>query len=213
MRAQLPQRCTGGMTAGEAVVFWLGGFSSDPKYPDLGRRRAVVSIRVGRRGTTLDPIESRKWIFPFDVTRLGPRDDDGYFDERRRAIHRVHDPRFNDAQGRRINFWQYTPSKSEQPYLYFDTSRHPADGTAFTIAFDPPAATERSRLRAARSCVQEGERFAERRTCRFSSSIRTNFKSSIAASTARGATKRFERMSAHGVGRMPPTSGQLPAVP
>ena len=27
---------------------------------------------------------------------------------------------------RRINLWQYVPAQSEQPYLYFDTSRHPA---------------------------------------------------------------------------------------
>ena len=38
---------------------------------------------------------------------------------------------------RRINFWQYVPAQSEQPYLYFDTLRHPA-----TADFDPPAATE-----------------------------------------------------------------------
>ena len=48
------------------------------------------------------------------------------------------------AQTRRINFWQYVPAKSTQPYLYFDTSRHPAYDTTAGVQpgrFDPPAAT------------------------------------------------------------------------
>ncbi len=32
------------------------------------------------------------------------------------------------AKARRINFWQYAPRKSEQPYMYFDTSRYPPVG-------------------------------------------------------------------------------------
>ena len=35
-RADWPDSLHGGMTAGEALVFWLGGFSSDPKYPISG---------------------------------------------------------------------------------------------------------------------------------------------------------------------------------
>ena len=142
--APLPsgQGLQGGMTAGEAVVFWLGGFSQDPKYPISGEGGPSYSIASKGNATNGndDPIESRKWVYPFDVSRLVPRNTDGYFD--------VADGRFieyTDAKGafRRINFWQYTPSKSEQPYLYFDTSRHPAyDATATQPSrFDPPAAT------------------------------------------------------------------------
>ena len=66
------------MTAGEAVVFWLGGFSRDPKFPISGDGGpSYASFGMARhpadRIATLDPIESRKWVFPFDVTRLGPR--------------------------------------------------------------------------------------------------------------------------------------------
>jgi prepilin-type N-terminal cleavage/methylation domain-containing protein len=143
--AQLPpaQGLQGGITAGEAIVFWLGGFSSDPKYPISGE--GGPSYRIQSMGNTvnatLDPIESRKWVFPFEITRLVPRTDDGYFDEE--------DGRFieytvtinNQQQFRRINFWQYAPRGQVQPYLYFDTSRHAPTGE-----FDPPAATEPSGL-------------------------------------------------------------------
>jgi prepilin-type N-terminal cleavage/methylation domain-containing protein len=142
----------GGMTAGEAVAFWLGGFSSDPEYPisgDGGPSYAVVdqarSINIApAERRKADPISNRRWVFPFEVTRLRPRADDEYFDE---TDGRYIEYRVNTGSGiqtRRINFWQYVPTNSEQPYLYFDTSRHPAmvlnSGTA-TGPFDPPAAT------------------------------------------------------------------------
>ena len=82
-----------------------------PKYDDILNR-------------TLDPIESRKWIFPFDVTRLGPRAADSYFDEGAIQSSRpasVTSNNFLNGKWRRINFWQYTrPGKSDQPYFYFD---------------------------------------------------------------------------------------------
>jgi prepilin-type N-terminal cleavage/methylation domain-containing protein len=115
----------GGMRANEAVVFWLGGFSSDPKYPISGQGGPSF---VG----TVDPIEGRSFIYPFDVTRLGPRADDGTFDTSGRYIEYI--VTINGVQQtRRINFWDYKPSRSEEPYVYFDTSRYlPAE-------YDPPA--------------------------------------------------------------------------
>jgi prepilin-type N-terminal cleavage/methylation domain-containing protein len=139
-----PEPLPGGMTAGEAVVFWLSGFSSDPAYPISGE--GGPSYEIPSEGDPdnyqLDPIDSRKWIYPFAVDRLGPRTADGYFDETQGRF-----VEFQDATGRwhRINFWQYMPPKSTQPYLYFDTSRHEAgvvDGNAVVGPFDPPAATE-----------------------------------------------------------------------
>jgi prepilin-type N-terminal cleavage/methylation domain-containing protein len=139
----------GGLTAGEAVVFWLGGFSSDPKYPISGE--GGPSYSIGSYGTTTnntgDPIESRKWIFPFDVSRLGPRTADGFFDDSKGRF-----VEFTDAKGklRRINFWQYTPPKSTQPYMYFDTSRHPAYDMTATgtkrAQYDPPGATADAKI-------------------------------------------------------------------
>ncbi len=144
--AQLPSGngLQGGMSAGEAVAFWLLPFSSDPKYPISGEGGPAYPIPAtgAANNRTLDPIENRLWSF--DKGRLAPRDADGYFDDS--------DGRFIEyavtingaAQLRRINFWQYVPRKSEQPYLYFDTSRNPAAemvGAAVVARFDPPAAS------------------------------------------------------------------------
>jgi hypothetical protein len=117
------------MKAGEALVFWLGGFSSDPKYPISGE--GGPSFLVG----DVDPIENRNWIYPAVVTRLGPRTSDGYFDETVDGGRFVtYNVTINGVpQQRRINFWQYFPRNSEQPYLYLDTSRYTPD------VLDPPA--------------------------------------------------------------------------
>ena len=135
----------GGMSAGEALVFWLGGFSSDPKYPISGAGGPSYQIdTIGQANAhTLDPIESRKWVFPCKVDRLVPRDTDGYFPKPTTPNTRYFeytDPT-NSSKARRINFWQYVPRKSEQPYLYFDTSRY-----APSAASDVPAATAPSGL-------------------------------------------------------------------
>jgi prepilin-type N-terminal cleavage/methylation domain-containing protein len=140
------QQLAGGMSAGEALVFWLGGFSSDPKYPISGEGGPAYPIQsIGNaQNHTLDPIDTRNWTFPFEVTRLGPRMDNKYFDDSDDAGKRFieYTVRINGQQQfRRINFWQYAPRKSTQPYLYFDTSRHPP-----TAEFDPPAATPLSKL-------------------------------------------------------------------
>lgn len=127
------QELAGGMRAGEALVFWLGGFSADPKYPISGEGGPSFL----NDGTATDPIENRNWIFPADVTRLGPRKSDGYFDDSdgRFVVYTVTIPgqNNNQPQQRRINFWQYFPRGSEQPYLYLDTSRYTPD------VLDPPA--------------------------------------------------------------------------
>jgi prepilin-type N-terminal cleavage/methylation domain-containing protein len=137
------QRLQGGMTAGEAIVFWLGGFSSDPKYPISGEGGPSYRVTAGATGNAaLDPIESRNWVFPFEVSRLIPRAPDGFFDDSDNRFIEYNVTINGVQQVRRINFWQYAPAKSEQPYLYFDTSRHPAYDTGVEPArFDPPAAT------------------------------------------------------------------------
>jgi prepilin-type N-terminal cleavage/methylation domain-containing protein len=136
-----PRMLAGGMSAGESLVFWLGGFSSDPRYPisgEGGPSYPIQSIGAGNNNQ-LDPIESRSWVFPFKIDRLEPRTDDGYFDGTDNRFIEYTARVKGQPQRRRINFWQYVPRNSTQPYLYFDTSRH--DPTA---EFDPPAATEPS---------------------------------------------------------------------
>jgi prepilin-type N-terminal cleavage/methylation domain-containing protein len=127
------KRLVGGMRAGEALVFWLGGFSSNPQYPISGE--GGPSFPVSPVAGT-DSIEQRSWIFPCDVTRLGPRKEDGTFDDQLSGP--PEEQRFivygmPDGSQRRINFWQYFPKRIAQPYLYFDTSRYTPD------AYDPPA--------------------------------------------------------------------------
>jgi hypothetical protein len=144
------QPMAGGMTAGEAVVFWLGGFSQDPKYPISGDggpsyiyADSTVSPPINiNPPATGDPIESRvsKMTFPFKVDRLVPRTSDGYFDDSKARYYAY---TFKPGVRRRINFWQYVPRKSEQPYMYFDTSRYapPIPGVAVADMTEPPAAT------------------------------------------------------------------------
>jgi prepilin-type N-terminal cleavage/methylation domain-containing protein len=133
------QQLAGGMTAGEAIVFWLSGASADPKYPISGEGGPSYPIPGLNQSQNreLDPLESRNWVFPFEVARLGTRKADGFFDDStgRYIEYTITIPgqNNNQPQTRRINFWQYTPTKSEQPYLYFDTSRHTPD------VLDPPA--------------------------------------------------------------------------
>jgi prepilin-type N-terminal cleavage/methylation domain-containing protein len=138
----------GGMSAGEALVFWLGGFSSDDaRYPisgEGGPSYRIDNLTPGVTAVQADPIESRKWIHPFEVTRLQPRTSDNFFDgSGNRFIE--YTVRINgEDQRRRINFWQYTPAQSEQPFLYFDTSRHAPgvpNGSSLIATYDPPAAT------------------------------------------------------------------------
>jgi hypothetical protein len=137
----------GGITAGEALVFWLSKPSADPKYPISGEGGPSYPIpgKDNADNYKLDPIESRQWIFPFEVARLKPRLPDNYFDE---STGRFIEYQLPNGEWRRINFWQYVPAKSTQPYLYFDTSRHPAyDVSGVSHAtFDPPAATTLSGL-------------------------------------------------------------------
>jgi prepilin-type N-terminal cleavage/methylation domain-containing protein len=134
-----PQPLEGGMSAGEALVFWLGGFSADPRYPisgEGGPSYRIDNLSSGVNPFAADPIENRPWVFPFEVGRLGPRTDENYFDETDGRFIEYRVPIKGQLQRRRINFWQYLPRNSEQPYLYFDTSRHEP-----TPEFDPRAST------------------------------------------------------------------------
>lgn len=116
-----PAAHNGGITPAEAIVFWLGGFSDDPSYPISGKGGPsyIVAENEGSINRTLDPIQGRKWLYPFDVDRLGPRADDGYFEEGKYN----HVEYFLNGQWHRINFWHYSPRRSDQPYIYFDVSR------------------------------------------------------------------------------------------
>ncbi len=108
----------GGMSPHEAVVFWLGGFSDDPKYPISGPGGPSFDTDISRNPTGED-FGSRTPIFDFDQARLGPRADDNTFGGR---VIQYTGP---NGDIRQINFWQYFPKNRELPYAYFDASRKP----------------------------------------------------------------------------------------
>lgn len=120
-----------GIRPSEAIVFWLGGLSDDPNYPISGKGGPsyIVAKNEDPINRTLDPIESRQRLYPFDVSRLGPRGPDGFFEDHPDN----HIEYLLNGQWHRINFWTYTPSKSDQPYLYFDVSRDNPDVTTTDV--------------------------------------------------------------------------------
>jgi len=130
-----------GMTGAEALVFWLGGFSKDPKFPISGPGGPSYDETLGLTGEAL---EERNRLYEFDLSRLGPRTSDGQFDGRY-IIYNVDLDSDNNAtdagEKRRINMWFYTPGSSEQPIAYFDASRHRAQvqtaPNTFVNNYDP----------------------------------------------------------------------------
>ncbi len=129
-----PANLPGGMTGSEALVFWLGGFSSDVNFPISGEGGPSYSIQgvAAADKVKLDPIENRRWALGIKPEQLAPRDAENYFD--------ATDNRFIEytinGQNRRINFWSYLAPGSPQPLVYFATPQV----SVLTPAMDPPAA-------------------------------------------------------------------------
>ncbi|MEQ8849121.1 prepilin-type N-terminal cleavage/methylation domain-containing protein [Botrimarina sp.] len=126
----------GGMNAAESLVFWLGGFSQDPKYPISGPGGPSYTFNDLGTSAQEDPIENRAWTYPANVQNLGPRTAENFFDQTDNRFIVYSDPR-NPQVSRRINFWYLKPSGSPAPYLYFDTSR----SSSAIAQEDPPAST------------------------------------------------------------------------
>ncbi len=114
-----PTALDGGMTASEALVFWLGGFSDDVKYPISGPGGPSFADTRAPSGLDLadEVLEDRNRRYEFDLGRLGPRNASGQFNGRF-ITYTV------DGVFRRINLWTYVPSGSQMPLVYFDASRH-----------------------------------------------------------------------------------------
>lgn len=112
-----------GMNGAEAVYFWLGGFSDDVSYPISGPGGPSFQVNTSVSGNG-EVLEERNFIYEFDLTRLGPRDSNGVFDDSAGRSIVYNDPRPGATGERRINFWRYTPEGSARQIAYFDTSRH-----------------------------------------------------------------------------------------
>lgn len=111
-----------GISPYEAVVFWLGGFSSDLKYPISGPGGPSFRIDQG------EDFAARNTKFDFDQARLQPVVN-GTFSGR---YIEYPDPR-DDSITRRINLWYYVPKKVTVPFAYFNASSKPKFEPLFTI--------------------------------------------------------------------------------
>ena len=126
----------GGMSASEALVFWLGGFSDDPQFP-LSGAGGPSFADFNKPGDEI--LEDRKRRYEFEVSQYAPRNADGMFDENdKRYVEYQIDLNGNgktndEGETRQINLWQFRPSGSEQPLVYFDVSRYKPN------KYDPPA--------------------------------------------------------------------------
>lgn len=108
-----------GLSPAEALVFWLQGFSADIARPLSGSDLAVTQI--DDNGTTVNnviTIDSFTPRFEFDRGRLRfSRKPNG--DRRFLAVNRA-DGSNTEVY---IQLYEYFPKNSQQPYVYFDTSR------------------------------------------------------------------------------------------
>lgn len=111
-----------GLSPYEAIVFWLGGFSDDPKYPISGPGGPSFVTNSAGTDQSAEDFSSRKPVFDFDQTRLGPRAADQTYGGNDARYITYDGP---NGERRRINLWRYYPKNSELPYAYFDASRNP----------------------------------------------------------------------------------------
>ena len=121
-----------GMSGAESLVFWLGGVSEDTQFPISGPGGPSFALNLPN---ALEDLTSRNYLYEFELGRLGPRNSDNRFDDSATGGGRFIEYRIDlngngnttdQGEFRRINFWRYTPSKSVEPIVYFDTSRHRA---------------------------------------------------------------------------------------
>jgi prepilin-type N-terminal cleavage/methylation domain-containing protein len=127
-----------GLSAGEALYFWLGGFSDDPQYPLSGPGGPAHEEDVG------EVLENRRPRYEFALTRLGPQTDGELDPTKVRTLRFILTKNGAPTPPLAIRFWRFYPDGSEHAYVYLDTSRYkpaqyqlPAyDNTIFTD--EPP---------------------------------------------------------------------------
>ncbi|MCA9246524.1 MAG: type II secretion system protein [Planctomycetales bacterium] len=116
----------------EAVFFWLGGMSSDPQHPLTGPGGpffAGPNAEAAKFANGLFDFSKRNSLFDFDLTRLGPAEEDVTngvvkFTGRQKFLQPHPD---NPQRLVFIALPVYTPTGTDEaraePYVYFDTSR------------------------------------------------------------------------------------------
>lgn len=124
-----------GVTPYEAIPFWIGGFSSDPKYPISGPGGPSFITNSGGTDQTNEDFGARAG-FDFNEPRLGPRNSNNEFDGRYVTYP---DPQ-NSSTIRRINLWWYYPTNVTKPFAYFDASNTPKGNIVFPDILPIPVA-------------------------------------------------------------------------
>ena len=108
-----------GLSPAEAVVFWLSGFSGDIQRPLSGVDLEVTTIddngSLVNNAITIDSFPEVRFDFDRGRLRLS-RDGDG----QRRFLRILRPDGSTEAD---IQLYEYFPEGSDEPYVYFDTSR------------------------------------------------------------------------------------------
>ncbi|MEM9353601.1 MAG: prepilin-type N-terminal cleavage/methylation domain-containing protein [Planctomycetota bacterium] len=111
-----------GLSPAEALVFWLQGFSSDPQRPLTGTDLQATTI--DDNGTNVNgvlTIDSFTPSFEFDETRLRLSRNESTGERRFLTVHRE-DGSANGIE-LQIQLYEYLAPGTDEPYVYFDTSR------------------------------------------------------------------------------------------
>ena len=107
----------GGMNAAEALVFWLGGFSSNPELPLTGPGGPLSNSDTTDEHGDVDNRDDRTFRYEFDKARLTESLKEAG-DERLVTVVNV-----TARTSYTVLLWIYPPEKLEEPFVYFDTSR------------------------------------------------------------------------------------------
>ncbi len=110
-----------GLSPAEALVFWLQGFSEDPQRPLTGTDLQATTIDDnGANVQGVLTIDSFTPSYEFDETRLRlSRDASGQ--RRFLTVHR--DDGSANGIELQIQLYEYLAPGTDEPYVYFDTSR------------------------------------------------------------------------------------------
>ncbi len=114
---------TNGLSPAEALVFWLSGFSADVQRPLTGTDLVATNISVDgstvNNVITIDSFQAP--LYDFDRGRLR-YSVDGNGDRRFLRVQRIN-PNTNSTEDYEIQLYEYLAEGSQEPIVYFDTSR------------------------------------------------------------------------------------------
>ena len=103
----LPDALVPPLTPAEALVFWLGGFSSNPEFPLTGPGGPLYEFAALDEHSHINNLNDRTFRYEFNKAVLA--------DNETRE--------FTMASGNKVILFAYPPEGFEEPLVYYDTSR------------------------------------------------------------------------------------------